>query len=62
MNKKQIGLIIGGGILGAVIGVIGAVLLIKSSQEDPHLDSKHGVQLGLKVISLLQSLVQSSSH
>lgn len=61
-QRKQFGLIVSGGILGAVIGVIGAILLIKSSEEDPHLDSKHGIRLVLRVISILQSLIQSSTH
>jgi len=65
MNERKgsrIGMIISGGIIGAVVGVISAILLIKSSEEEPRFDSKQGVQLGLGLISLLRSLVKGSNR
>lgn len=59
-HRNHFGLVIGGGIIGAIIGVVGALLLIKSSEDNPHLDSKQGFQLGLRIISVLQSLIQSA--
>ncbi len=58
-NGNYGGLIIGGGIIGAVIGVIAALILIKSSEQAdviPQLNKKKGIQLGLGVVSLLKSL------
>lgn len=57
-KSSQLGLIVSGGIIGAVIGVIAAILLIKSSDEEPRFNSRQGVQLGLGLISLLRSLVK----
>lgn len=65
MNERKdsrIGMIISGGIIGAVVGVIAAILLIKSSEEEPRFDSKQGVQLGLGLISLLRSLVKGPNR
>lgn len=65
MNERKgsrIGMIISGGIIGAVVGVISAILLIKSSEEEPRFDSKQGVQLGLGLISLLRSLVKGPNR
>lgn len=65
MNEKKgsrIGMIISGGIIGAVVGVIAAILLIKSSEEEPRFDSRQGVQLGLGLISLLRSLVKGPNR
>jgi hypothetical protein len=65
MNDKKgghIGLVISGGIVGAVVGIIAAILLIKSSEDKPRIDSKQGVQLGLGLISLLRSLVKSPNR
>ncbi len=56
---KYSGLIIGGGIMGAIIGVVAALIMIKSAEQaevSPHLNKKNGVQLGLKIVSLLRSL------
>lgn len=61
MNERKgsrIGIIISGGIIGAVVGMIAAILLIKSSEEETRFDSKQGVQLGLGLISLLRSLAK----
>jgi hypothetical protein len=58
-NAKNSGLIIGGGIIGAIIGIAAALIVIKSAEQaevTPHLNRKNGVQLGLKIISLLRSL------
>jgi len=52
-------LIIGGGIIGAILGIVAALILIKSAEQaevTPHLNSKKGVQLGLGIVSLLRSL------
>ncbi len=52
-------LIIGGGIVGAIIGVIAALIIIKSSEQadvTPQLNAKKGMRLGLGVVSLLKSL------
>lgn len=65
MNERKgsrIGMIISGGIIGAVVGVISVILLIKSSEEEPRFDSKQGVQLGLGLISLLRSLVKGPNR
>jgi hypothetical protein len=62
MNTKKgnySGLIIGGGIVGAIIGVVAALIMIKSSEQadvTPQLNAKKGLQLGLGVVSLLRSL------
>jgi len=55
-------MIISGGIIGAVVGVIAAILLIKSSEEEPRFNSRQGVQLGLGLISLLRSLVKGPNQ
>jgi hypothetical protein len=58
-NEKYHGLIIGGGIIGAIIGVVAAIIMIKSAEQaeiTPHLNRKNSVQLGLKIVSLLRSL------
>jgi flagellar basal body-associated protein FliL len=65
MNERKgsrIGMIISGGIIGAVVGVIAAILLIKSSEEEPRFNSRQGVQLGLGLISLLRSLVKGPNQ
>lgn len=65
MNEKKasrIGLIVSGGIIGAVVGVIAAILLIKSSEEEPRINSRQGLQLGLGLISLLRSLIKGSNQ
>ena len=62
MNTKKgnfSGLIIGGGIIGAILGVAAAFILIKSAEQanmTPHLNTKKGVELGLGIVSLLRSL------
>jgi hypothetical protein len=58
-NGKYSGLIIGGGIIGAIIGVVAVLIMIKSAEQaevTPYLNRKNGVQLGLKIVSLLRSL------
>ena len=53
------GLIIGGGIVGAILGIAAAFIMIKSADQaaiTPHLNTKKGVQLGLGIVSLLRSL------
>jgi len=53
------GLIIGGGIIGAILGIAAALIMIKSAEQadvTPHLNTKKGVQLGLGIVSLLRSL------
>ena len=52
-------LIIGGGIIGAILGIAAALIMIKSAEQadvTPHLNTKKGVQLGLGIVSLLRSL------
>ena len=60
INKgKHNGLIIGGGVIGAILGITAALIIIKSAEQEevsPHLDTKKGVQLGLGIVSLLRSL------
>ena len=62
MNTKKEnfnGLILGGGIIGAVLGIAAAYILIKSAEQaniTPHLNTKKGLQLGLGIVSLLRSL------
>jgi hypothetical protein len=58
-NGKYSGLLIGGGIIGAIIGVVAAFIIIKSAEQaeiPPHLNSKKGIQLGLGIVSLLRAL------
>lgn len=53
------GLIIGGGIIGAILGIAAALIMIKSAEQTdvtPHFNTKKGVQLGLGIVSLLRSL------
>jgi hypothetical protein len=53
------GLIIGGSIIGAILGIAAALIMIKSAEKadvTPHLNTKKGVQLGLGIVSLLRSL------
>ena len=53
------GLIISGGILGAVLGIVAALIMIKSAENvesTPNLNTKKGLQLGLGVVSLLSLL------
>jgi len=60
LKKKDthFGLLFIGGIIGAIVGVIASILLIKSSDKKPRLNSKQGLQLGLKIISLLRSIAK----
>ena len=67
MNTKKInynGLILSGGILGAIIGIVAALIMIKSAEQaevTPHLNTKNGLQLGLGVVSLLRSFSNITS-
>lgn len=60
MNAKKVnynGLIISGGFLGAILGIVAVLIMIKSAENEestPHLNTKKGVQLGLRVVSLLR--------
>ena len=57
------GLIIGGGIIGAILGIAAALILIKSAEKadvTPNLNTKKGVQLGLGIVSLLRSLSKNN--
>ena len=66
MNAKKdnfIGLVLGGGIIGAVLGIIAAYILIKSAEQaniTPHLNAKKGLRLGFGIVSLLRSLSKIS--
>jgi hypothetical protein len=62
IKSRQIGLVISGGIIGAVVGIIAAILFIKSSEDEPRFDSKQGLKLGLGIVSLLRSLVKGSDR
>jgi gas vesicle protein len=66
IEKKDhhIGILLGGGIIGAIVGIIAAVVLIKSAEqfdETPRLNSKKGLQLGIGLISLIRSLTKFSN-
>jgi hypothetical protein len=53
------GLIIGGAIIGSILGIVAALIIIKSAEQadvTPHLNTKKGVQLGLGIVSLLKIL------
>jgi hypothetical protein len=53
------GLIIGGAIIGSILGIVAALIIIKSAEQadvTPHLNTKRGVQLGLGIVSLLKIL------
>ena len=56
-------IVILGGIIGSILGVLAAYILIKSSEAEeqtPRFDAKHGIRLGLGVVSLLRSLTNIS--
>lgn len=63
-NKDNyLGILVGGGIIGAFIGIIAAIILIKSTEQSkgtPSFNSKRSVQLGIGIISLLRSLANFS--
>jgi hypothetical protein len=61
-NRKYSSLIVGGGIIGAIIGIAAALIMIKSAEQakvTPHLNTKKGIQLGLGIVSILRSLSKS---
>jgi hypothetical protein len=58
-KSKFFGLIISGGIIGAILGIAAALIMIKSAEQADvplNLNRKKGVQLGLGIVSLLQTL------
>ena len=62
-KENYSGLIIGGGIIGAILGIAAALLLIKSAEQadvTPQLNTKKGLQLGLGIVSLLRSLSKNT--
>jgi hypothetical protein len=58
-KDQHIGILLGGGIIGAIIGIIAAFVFIRSAEQlkqSPRLNSKKGFQLGIGLISLIRSL------
>jgi hypothetical protein len=61
-KKNNFELYLMGGLFGAVIGVVAAVLIAKSARlegSDPHLDGKKLSKLGFGAISALWSLIET---
>lgn len=60
-KKSNIELYLAGGIIGAVIGVVAAILIDKSAKlegGDPHLNGKKLSKLGFGAVSALWSLIE----
>jgi len=61
-KKNNFELYVVGGIIGAVIGVVAAILLDKSTKldrSDPHLTGKKLSRLGFGAVSALWSLIEA---
>ena len=61
-KRNNFELYIAGGIIGAVIGVISAILIDKSARlegSDPHLNVKKLSKLGFGAVSAIWSLIES---
>ncbi len=60
-KKSNVELYFVGGIIGAIIGIVAAILIDKSAKlegSDPHFNGKKLSKLGLKAISALWSLIE----
>lgn len=60
-KKNNYGLYMVGGIIGAVIGVVAAILIDKSAKlegSDPQLTGKKLSRLGFRAVSALWSLIE----
>ena len=61
-KKNSVELYVVGGIIGAVIGVVAAILVDRSAKldgSDPHLSGKKLSRLGLGAVSALWSLIET---
>ena len=62
-KSNNFGILFIGGMIGAILGTIAAIILIKSAEQakdKPHINTQNGFQLGLGVISLLRSFAKMS--
>ncbi|HMN13502.1 MAG TPA: hypothetical protein PKD55_14360 [Bellilinea sp.] len=65
MKKSDLGVIIAGAVIGAVIGAIGANILVQQSAEyenNPKLTAGDGVKVGMGLLAVLKTISEAAQR